>query len=126
MGTIFPANDLVLFSHKRDILLTLIKCQTRMTIMQRLQSKQSGEAAEAIADCLKALPQSARKTITLDNGGEFARHTKLTSTLACRPTFVILTVPGDGGYRKRQWQNTTRAAKKNKTHRLHRGGYQCP
>ena len=73
--------DLVHFTRKRDILLTLHERSTRLTLMRRLQSKDASDTADAIIDALRGLPGDARKTITHDNGGEFARHVKVKDAL---------------------------------------------
>lgn len=74
--------DLVHFTRQRDILLTLHERSTRLTLVHRLQSKDAGDTANAIITELRGLPGEARKTITHDNGGEFARHAKVEDALA--------------------------------------------
>jgi IS30 family transposase len=73
--------DLVHFTRQRDILLTLHERSTRLTLMRRLQSKDASDTADAIIDELRGLPGDACKTITHDNGGEFARHVKVKDAL---------------------------------------------
>ena len=73
--------DLVHFSRQRDILLTLHERSTRLTLVRRLQSKDASDTAEAIIKELRGLPKKARRTITHDNGGEFARHAKVEDAL---------------------------------------------
>ena len=74
--------DLVHFSRQRDILLTLHERSTRLTVMRRLASKDAGDTADAIIEEMSGLPARARKTITHDNGGEFARHARVRDTLS--------------------------------------------
>ncbi len=62
------------FRRQRDILLTLGERSTRLTLARRLHSKNSDETASAIIEELGGLPATALRTITHDNGGEFARH----------------------------------------------------
>jgi len=64
--------DLMHFRRQRDILLTLQERRSRLTLARRLHSKDADAAAEAIAAELGGLPATARRTITHDNGGEFA------------------------------------------------------
>jgi IS30 family transposase len=66
--------DLVHFRNQRDILLTLQERSTRFTLGRRLHSKVSEDTAAAIIAELGGLPDQALRTITHDNGGEFARH----------------------------------------------------
>lgn len=62
------------FRRQRDILLTLHERRSRLTLVRPLLSKDADAAAEAIVAELGGLPARARRTITHDNGGEFARH----------------------------------------------------
>jgi IS30 family transposase len=73
--------DLVHFTRQRDILLTLHERSTRLTLVRRLKSKDSNDTADAIIAELHGLPGEACKTITHDNGGEFARHAKVKDAL---------------------------------------------
>ena len=66
--------DLMRIRRQRDILLTLQERRSRLTLARRLQSKDADLAAQAIAAELGGLPATARRTITHDNGGEFARQ----------------------------------------------------
>jgi IS30 family transposase len=74
--------DLVHFRRQRDILLTLHERTTRLTLVRRLHSKDAGDTAEAIVTELQGLPGIARRSITHDNGGEFARHEKVRQKIA--------------------------------------------
>lgn len=69
--------DLMHFRRQRDILLTLQERSTRLTLARRLLSKDAAGTADAIVDELGGLPGKALRTITHDNGGEFARHAKV-------------------------------------------------
>jgi len=66
--------DLVHFSRKRDILLTLTERKSRYWIMQAIPGRDSETVSQAIIDALQPFPELMLKTITHDNGGEFARH----------------------------------------------------
>lgn len=74
--------DLVHFTRQRDILLTLHERSTRLTLMRRLESKEAGDTADAIIDELSGLPAEALRTITHDNGGEFAQHARVRDALS--------------------------------------------
>ena len=69
--------DLMHFRRQGDILLTLQERCSRLTLAQRLNSKDATDTADAIIDQLAALPSTALQTITHDNGGEFARHERV-------------------------------------------------
>ena len=79
--------DLVHFRRQRDILLTLQERKTRLTLARRLLSKDAELTAGAIAAELGGLPAKARRTITHDNGGEFARHATVTAATGVRAFF---------------------------------------
>ena len=79
--------DLMHFRRQRDILLTLQERRSRLTLARRLPGKDADVAAEAIAAELAGLPAHARRTITHDNGGEFARHETVTAAIGIRAFF---------------------------------------
>lgn len=57
-------------------LVTLVDRKSRFTLVQRVFSKNKAEVADAIIKLLKAT--HAVHTLTLDNGGEFADHVRVT------------------------------------------------
>ena len=75
------------FRRQRDILLTLQERRSRLTLARRLLSKDAELTAEAIAEKLGGLPARARRTITHDNGGEFARHETVSQQIGRRAYF---------------------------------------
>ncbi len=79
--------DLMHFRRQRDILLTLQERRSRLTLARRLLSKNAELTASAIAAELGDLPVKARRTITHDNGGEFARHEAVTAATGMRAFF---------------------------------------
>ena len=79
--------DLVHFRRQRDILLTLQERRSRLTLARRLLSKDAELTASAIVAELGGLPARARRTITHDNGGEFARHEAVTEAISMSAFF---------------------------------------
>lgn len=79
--------DLMHFRRQRDILLTLQERKTRLTLARRLLSKGADFTASAIVAELGGLAPRARRTITHDNGGEFARHETVTDEIGMRAFF---------------------------------------
>jgi transposase, IS30 family len=79
--------DLMHFRRQCDILLTLQERLSRLTLARRLLSKDADRTAGAIAGELGGLPATARRTITHDNGGEFARHETVTDRIGLRAYF---------------------------------------
>ena len=73
--------DLVHFSRKSDILLTLQERTSRYWIMEPVPKRDSQTVSNAIACALQPFPKPLRKTITHDNGGEFARHKRVEEKL---------------------------------------------
>jgi len=66
--------DLMAFMKNAQHILVLRERKTMMTLSIPLQSKRAPETALKLIELMKDLPPKARKTLTLDNGGEFASH----------------------------------------------------
>jgi IS30 family transposase len=66
--------DLILFARYGQALLALHERSSRLLIALPASSKASAGIARSIAKVLTPLPVPLRKTITFDNGTEFARH----------------------------------------------------
>ena len=79
--------DLMHFRRQRDILLTLQERRSRLTLARRIQCKDADVTARAIVGELGGLPAKARRTITHDNGGEFARHEAVTDSIGLHAYF---------------------------------------
>jgi IS30 family transposase len=79
--------DLMHFRSQRDILLTLHERRSRLTLARRLLSKNADDTAQTICEELAGLPSTARRTITYDNGGEFARHEIVMDHIGLRAFF---------------------------------------
>ena len=52
-----------------------------------MSSKKACTTAQAIIDVMESIPTEARKTLTLDNGGEFAKHTEVCKALGLQSFF---------------------------------------
>ena len=72
--------DLVICKRNRP-LLVLHERKTRLTIMTRLASKSAAETVTAITGILTRLDPQMRRSVTFDNGTEFARHSLLKDAL---------------------------------------------
>lgn len=66
--------DLVNGLHGTGNYVTLTERVTRLTLIERVATKEAGEVAAAFARMFSRVPSRARRTLTLDNGKEFARH----------------------------------------------------
>ena len=69
--------DLMMFGRHGQGVLTLHERHSRILIATRLSSKKADPIAELMAQVLGQLPPEWRKTVTFDNGTEFARHHRL-------------------------------------------------
>ena len=58
-------------------LLTCLERKSRFLLTTKLQNKTSKVTIDALSKLLSRVPKRARKTITLDNGGEFYQHQRL-------------------------------------------------
>ncbi len=79
--------DLVHFTSKRGILLTLTERKSRYWIMEKVPKRDSETVSTAIISALKPFPEPLLKTITHDNGGEFARHIQVKEKLGLTAFF---------------------------------------
>lgn len=73
--------DTVMGKKRKSALLTLVERKTLYAVILRLKGKQAEQLANAAIQGLKPLKQRI-KTITLDNGLEFAEHEKIAKALA--------------------------------------------
>ncbi len=69
--------DLLQFRTQRGNLLTLIERVTRLTLAAPLKSKTALATDRLLQSIFRRLPQVARRSITFDNGSEFAKHQNL-------------------------------------------------
>src|SRR6202049_2152248 len=79
--------DFMLFAPCGQGLLVLHERQTRFSIVQHPVDRKAVLTARTIARQLGKLPQAIRKTISFDNGNEFAEHHKLHQTLGVQTFF---------------------------------------
>lgn len=81
--------DLMAFARYGQNLLMLHERMSRALIGSPLPSKHAQPVASAIGAALSALPEALRRTVTFDNGTEFARHYELNAigikTFFCDP-----------------------------------------
>jgi len=79
--------DFMLFARYGQGLLVLHERQTRFSIVQHPVDRKAILTARTIARQLGKLPQPMRKTISFDNGTEFAEHHRLHKTLGVQTFF---------------------------------------
>ena len=73
--------DLINGSPGTGHLVTLVERKTRFTLIGRTQTKEAKEVTRAILRLLAELPPLARRSLTLDNGKEFAGHETIAKRL---------------------------------------------
>ncbi len=69
--------DLVVGAGQQGYIATLVERKSRMLLSRKLDSKHADTTANAIIDAFMDVPKSWAKTITFDNGTEFASHEKI-------------------------------------------------
>jgi IS30 family transposase len=79
--------DFMLFARCGQGLLVLHERQTRFSMVQHPLDRKAVLTARTIARQLGKLPQAMRKTISFDNGNEFAEHHRLHKTLGVQTFF---------------------------------------
>ena len=67
--------------------------KSRYWLMQRVPKRDSQTISDAIVSALELFPKHLRKTITHDNGSEFARHKKVEQLLGLPAYFCQLHSP---------------------------------
>ena len=79
--------DTMLFGVRKQALLILRERASRLSLVLRTESKGAEPVAQAMVATLGALPLEMRRSVTFDNGTEFARHYELhaigTETFFC-------------------------------------------
>jgi IS30 family transposase len=79
--------DTVLGKHGTGAIVTLAERKSRLYLIRRVNSKSSEDVTEAIIDMLSPHKEFV-KTITFDNGGEFAQHKKIENELQAMTYFA--------------------------------------
>jgi transposase, IS30 family len=69
--------DLMSFQHNKQNILVASERKSRKIFAHKLPNKKSKTVRKRLRDSLKKLPPSLRRTITYDNGTEFAQHHEL-------------------------------------------------
>ena len=89
--------DLMLFGRHGQAILTLHERSSRLTAVVRQSGKSSASVAAAIQALLTPLPPPLRRTLTFDNGTEFALHHTLRKPLGIETFFCDPHAPWQKG-----------------------------
>lgn len=80
--------DLVVGANQQGALLSLVERKSMFLCAEKLASKHAVGAAQAVVAALEPFPDALRKTITFDNGSEFAHHESMTQALGTAVYFA--------------------------------------
>jgi IS30 family transposase len=89
--------DYMLFSKPGQSLLVLHERTARYTLLARPPDRKAANTAQHLARLLEPIPQSLRKSLTIDNGTEFALHYRLTDQLGIDTFFCDTHSPWQKG-----------------------------
>ena len=89
--------DLMLFSIYGQAILALHERTSRFTVLVVQPSKAAAPVARALHHLLAPLPEHLRRTLTFDNGTEFALHYRLTDQLGIKTFFCDPHAPWQKG-----------------------------
>jgi IS30 family transposase len=89
--------DLMSFSAYGQYLLVLHERVSRLSRIVRLTNKTAAHVAQQIASMMTGLPVHLKKSITFDNGSEFAHHYKLAAKLKLETFFCDPHAPWQKG-----------------------------
>lgn len=80
--------DTLVGANQQAFVATLAERKSLFTILRKTHSKNASEVADAITQGLLDMPASWLKTLTLDNGTEFAQHETISRTLSIAVYFA--------------------------------------
>jgi len=80
--------DSLICRRSTSALNTLIERKSRFAILTKLPHKTAEQTSRAVIQKLRLLPRKARRTLTLDNGPENARHGDITRALGTQCYFA--------------------------------------
>jgi IS30 family transposase len=89
--------DYMLFARYGQGLLIAHERKSRFTIFDHPADRKAERTAKCLADLLAPMPPSLRKTLTFDNGTEFALHYQLTDQLGLQTYFCDTRSPWQKG-----------------------------
>jgi transposase, IS30 family len=80
--------DTLVGANQQGFVATLSERTILMTLARKTETKQAEEVAQALTEALMDMPASWLKTLTLDNGTEFAKHEIIAQKLPIRVYFA--------------------------------------
>jgi len=88
--------DLMLFSKYGQALLVIHERYSRMLLLTKLKTKEAKPIANQLRSLFQAMPRQLAKTVTFDNGTEFAHHHRL-NNLGIKTYFCDVRSPWQKG-----------------------------
>jgi IS30 family transposase len=88
--------DLIAFSAYGQSILAVHERQSRLLLAERIESKHADGVADILTTMLAGVPARMRRSITFDNGTEFARHHRL-HAIDCQTFFCDPHAPWQKG-----------------------------
>jgi IS30 family transposase len=89
--------DTVVSPGRRSGLVTMVDRKSKYLRVRKTSSLKSADTMQAICRGMRDLPESLRRTMTLDNGKEFALHQRLTDKLGLDVYFARPYAPQERG-----------------------------
>ncbi len=89
--------DFMLFSRLRQSILILHERTSRFTALIQTENRRAQPTAETIAQFFKLIPKNLRRSLTFDNGTEFAEHHRLHHTSGLQTFFCDPHAPWQKG-----------------------------
>jgi IS30 family transposase len=89
--------DLMAFARYGQYVLVTHERTSRLLSIERLPSKHAPQVATRLLERFAALPQAMRRSLTFDNGTEFARHELLNQTIGLATFFCDTHAPWQKG-----------------------------
>ena len=81
-------SDALVSRKSKSVLHSIIERKTRILRLSKLERKTAAETNKAVTRALKKLPAEAKRTLTMDNGTENAKHEELTATIGIKCYFA--------------------------------------
>lgn len=81
-------SDTLVSRKSKSALHSIIERKTRILRLSKLKRKTAAETNKAVIRALKKLPAKAKRTLTMDNGTENAKHEELTATIGIKCYFA--------------------------------------
>ena len=80
--------DLINGANQTGNLVTLVERHTRFLLVARTSCKEAGEVSDKICRLFSSLPQGVRRTVTFDNGKEFASQEEIAEATSMEVFFA--------------------------------------